>query len=173
MRVTDARERTDDLYVTESRENVDPASFAEVADSEAVTAGWVATAFAFDDDGRVLLVEQPWADGWICPGGALKSDESLSEGVARELREETGIEVDPVAPRGVDEFAFVNEETGETAGWTLVVYEAVAESTEIAVGHDVEDDEEITDARWFDGLPADVYNPDLFEPVYERCENGQ
>ncbi|MFC7142615.1 NUDIX hydrolase [Halosimplex aquaticum] len=172
MQVTDPRERSGDLYVSESSAPLPPDDFAEAAESEAVTAGWVVTAFAFDDDGRVLLIEQPWADGWICPGGALKPDESLAEGATRELREETGVNIDPIAPRGVDEFSFVNEETGETIGWTLVVFEAVAESAEL--GDDLGlDGEEITDARWFDGLPDDVYNPDLFEPVYERCENSR
>ncbi|WP_436924336.1 NUDIX hydrolase [Halosimplex amylolyticum] len=171
MQVTDPRERTDDLYVGESRATVPPEDFEEVADSEAVTAGWVVTAFTFDDRGRVLLIEQPWADGWICPGGALKPGESLADGATRELREETGVDIDPIAPRGVDEFAFVNEETDETAGWTLVVFEAVAESAELEADLGL-DGEEITDARWFDGLPDDVYNPDLFEPVYERCEHS-
>ena len=171
MQVADPRERFEDVYTSESRERLDPAAFAEAVESEVATAGWVVIAFAFDEGGRVLLVEQPWADGWICPGGALKEGESLSEGVRRELREETGIAVDPVAPRGVDEFAFVNEESGETVGWTLVVFEALARGTDLATDPGL-DDEEITDIRWFDGLPATVYNPDLFEPVFDRCENA-
>lgn len=171
MQVTDPRERTDDLYVSESRATLAPDEFADAAGSEAVTAGWVVTAFAFDDDGRVLLIEQPWADGWICPGGARKPGESLAEAVTREVREETGIEIDPIAPRGVDEFAFVNEETEETVGWTLVVFEGFAESVELGADLGL-DGEEITDAGWFDGLPEDVYNPDLFDPVYERCESS-
>ena len=170
MQVTDPRDSDDDLYVSETRESVASEEFATAADSEAATAGWVVTAFAFDDDGRVLLIDEPWADGWLTPGGAVEPDESLGRALVRELREETGVEIDPVAPRGVDDFAFVNEATGETAGWNLVVFEAVAET--VAIDDDLGlDGEEITDARWFDGLPDDVYNPDLFEPVYERCEH--
>ncbi|MFB6141431.1 MAG: NUDIX hydrolase [Halosimplex sp.] len=130
------------------------------------------TAFAFDDDGRALLIDEPWTDGWKTPDGAVEPDESLPAALRREVREETGVEVDPVAPRGVDDFAFVNAETGENAGWTPVLFEAVAETT--AIDHDLGlDGEEIADARWFDGLPDDVYNPDLIEPVYERCENAR
>ena len=66
----------------------------------------------------------------------------------------------------------LDEATGESAGWNLVVYEATARTT--AIDDDLGlADEEINAARWFDGLPDDIFNPDLFEPVYERCENAR
>jgi len=51
------------------------------------------------DDGRVLLVRrgsEPLKGHWTLPGGALEVGESLSEGVVREVREETGLEVEPI-----------------------------------------------------------------------------
>ena len=48
-------------------------------------------------DGRVLLVKrrfEPLAGRWSLPGGALEVGETLAEGLAREMREETGLEVD-------------------------------------------------------------------------------
>ena len=39
MQVTDPRERTDDLLVTESREELPPDEFREAAASEAATVG--------------------------------------------------------------------------------------------------------------------------------------
>ncbi|PSQ05311.1 hypothetical protein BRC92_02490 [Halobacteriales archaeon QS_4_69_31] len=119
--IEDPRDRTDDILVTESQETLSPEQFQEARKSEAVTAGWVVVAFAFDEAGRVLVIDQPWADGWILPGGAWQPGETLAETAVREVGEETGVAVSPVAPRAVDEFAFVNERTGETAGWTLVV----------------------------------------------------
>ena len=172
MPVTDPRDRRDDLLETESRERVPPDEFADAADSEAVESGWVVLGLAFDDAGRALMIDQPWADGWVLPGGARKPGETLGEAMARELREETGVEASPVAPRAVDEFRFVNEQTGELAGWTLVVFEAVADSPEIDRDPSV-DDEEIADIRWFDGLPGDVFDPELLEPTYERCVGSQ
>jgi 8-oxo-dGTP diphosphatase len=48
------------------------------------------------DDGRALLIRrgtEPLRGEWSIPGGTLELGESLEEGVARELREETGLEV--------------------------------------------------------------------------------
>ena len=48
------------------------------------------------DRGRTLLIRrgsEPLLGEWSIPGGTLELGESLQEGVARELREETGIEV--------------------------------------------------------------------------------
>src|SRR5260370_35513379 len=48
------------------------------------------------DRDRTLLIRrgsQPLLGEWSIPGGTLELGESLEEGVVRELREETGIEV--------------------------------------------------------------------------------
>jgi 8-oxo-dGTP diphosphatase len=50
-------------------------------------------------EGRVLLVRRgqaPLKGHWTLPGGVLELGESLIEGVAREVREETGLMVEPV-----------------------------------------------------------------------------
>ncbi|HTW80220.1 MAG TPA: NUDIX hydrolase [Terracidiphilus sp.] len=47
-------------------------------------------------DGKVLLVQrgrEPMKGHWTLPGGVLEVGESLAQGVAREIREETGLEV--------------------------------------------------------------------------------
>jgi ADP-ribose pyrophosphatase YjhB (NUDIX family) len=46
--------------------------------------------------GRVLLIKrrfEPLAGRWSLPGGALEVGETMAEGLAREMREETGLEV--------------------------------------------------------------------------------
>ncbi len=47
-------------------------------------------------DGRALLIRrgsEPLKGEWSIPGGTLEVGETLTEGLARELREETGLEV--------------------------------------------------------------------------------
>ena len=57
-----------------------------------------------DDDGRVLLVKHVperggfWQGKWICPGGKLELGEKIQEGIKREVREETRLEIDLLTP---------------------------------------------------------------------------
>lgn len=51
------------------------------------------------DEGRVLLVQrgtEPMKGHWTLPGGLLELGESLTDGVIREVREETGLLVQPL-----------------------------------------------------------------------------
>jgi 8-oxo-dGTP diphosphatase len=51
------------------------------------------------EEGRVLLVRrahEPLKGHWSLPGGALELGESLHAGVVREVREETGLVVEPL-----------------------------------------------------------------------------
>lgn len=50
-------------------------------------------AIVFDSDGRVLLIQRRDNQHWEPPGGVLELGETPEEGVQREVREETGIEV--------------------------------------------------------------------------------
>lgn len=50
-------------------------------------------------DARVLLVRrgtEPLKGHWTLPGGMLEIGEDLTAGVAREVREETGLDVEPI-----------------------------------------------------------------------------
>jgi len=49
-------------------------------------------------DGRVLLVDQPYVRGWSLPGGDVKRGEAVGDALARELREELGLDVAVPAP---------------------------------------------------------------------------
>jgi 8-oxo-dGTP diphosphatase len=54
-----------------------------------------------DDDGRFLAIRRADNGHWEPPGGVLELDESIEEGLIREVAEETGLRVAPVALTGV------------------------------------------------------------------------
>jgi ADP-ribose pyrophosphatase YjhB (NUDIX family) len=70
---------------------------------------------------KILLVErgrEPLKGYWSLPGGALETGETLAQGIVREVREETGLEVKPLKvleiferivrdPRGAAEYHYV------------------------------------------------------------------
>jgi 8-oxo-dGTP diphosphatase len=54
-----------------------------------------------DNRGRALLIRRRDNRHWEAPGGVLELHESIEAGLRREIAEETGLEVDPVALTGV------------------------------------------------------------------------
>ncbi|TYB67750.1 NUDIX domain-containing protein [Nonomuraea sp. PA05] len=54
-----------------------------------------------DGHGRALLTQRRDNHHWEAPGGVLERDEDILTGLTREIREETGLEVEPVALTGV------------------------------------------------------------------------
>jgi len=61
-----------------------------------------AIASVVDEEGRVLLLERSDGDDlWGFPGGAMEPGESAVEAVKREVREEVGLEVEPLGLIGV------------------------------------------------------------------------
>jgi ADP-ribose pyrophosphatase YjhB (NUDIX family) len=56
-----------------------------------------AVTLVHDADGALLLLRQPPGRGWSLPGGLLNRREDPARGAARELREETGLDVAPSA----------------------------------------------------------------------------
>jgi 8-oxo-dGTP diphosphatase len=77
-------------------------------------------ALLFNRD-KILLVErgkEPLKGYWSLPGGVLETGETLEQGIVREVREETGLEVEPLKvleiferivrdARGVPEYHYV------------------------------------------------------------------
>ena len=95
------------------------------------------------DGDRVLLGRQPsWPPGrYSALAGFVEPGESLEEAVAREVREEAGVEVGPPALRRLAAVALPGSlMLGFTAPW--------------ASGEPRRIDEELEDVRWFDARRA-------------------
>lgn len=55
----------------------------------------------YDEEGRILLVRHVNGGIWSVPGGCIDPEEAPADAVAREVWEETGLEVEPVRVLGV------------------------------------------------------------------------
>ena len=107
-----------------------------------------------DRDGRVLLgrrARPPYEGRWDLPGGFLDEAEHPLDALRRELREETGLEVEPEHFLGawLDRYA---DEPDDAAPWTLNLY-----WTARAVSGDARAADDVAELRWFgpDELPPD------------------
>jgi ADP-ribose pyrophosphatase YjhB (NUDIX family) len=89
------------------------------------------------EDGRILLLNQDTGTGraWSLPGGKLEAGETLAEALVREMREETGLDVEPgrllyVCDHVPAEVVHITFEA-RRAGGTLGDIEAGADTTPI------------------------------------------
>jgi 8-oxo-dGTP pyrophosphatase MutT (NUDIX family) len=80
-------------------------------------------------DGKVLLVDHPWANRWELPGGEVEATETLVEGAARECWEETGYRFRPTCPHPsyVDEQFFYRRGKKTFHHSLVIVFEGTVE----------------------------------------------
>jgi ADP-ribose pyrophosphatase YjhB (NUDIX family) len=93
-----------------------------------------------DDHGRALLIQRRDNHRWEPPGGVLELAESIHDGLRREVREETGLDVEPITLTGVYK--------NLTRGIVALVFRCKV------TGGDLTINDEVADFRWASG--ADV-----------------
>jgi 8-oxo-dGTP diphosphatase len=103
---------------------------------------------------RVLLVRRgnpPKAGSWSLPGGAQELGETVFETARREVREETGLEVEVIGVVEVVD-SIHRDDAGRIAyHYTLIDVVAVTESTDLAAADDA------MDAVWADADKLELY----------------
>ncbi len=95
--------------------------------------------------GQVLLIRRrnpPRAGQWSLPGGRLELGERLEDGVRREVREETGVEIEILGLCGVAEIPDAAA-LGRPGHFVLIDYSARAVGGTLAAGDDA------AEAAWF------------------------
>ena len=106
---------------------------------------FLAVSAAIVRDGKVLVVRRarkPALNLYTLPGGAVETGETLTEAVAREVREETALQVEPVALAGHRE-AIVRDAQGKVERhFVILCFAARWRSGEPVLN------EELDDARW-------------------------
>ena len=145
----------EELRGDESRVECPACGFVSYASSK-VTSG----ALCVDDEGRVLLARrraEPYVGRWDIPGGFLEEGEHPLEGLKRELREETGLEVEPIELLGIWMDTYGGDSTAEA---TLNFY-----WTARVVSGEPKAADDVDELGWF--APDELPGPDelAFENV--------
>ena len=122
----------------------------------------------FNEAGEILLIKRskpPQYGRWMVPGGRLEWGETLEEAAIREIREETGIDIE------IDGFLEIIEAIIPGDGgfhYVIMDYSARAVSGSLAAGSDA------LEAVWFspDSLESLDLTPDLVR-VIDKARAGR
>jgi len=90
--------------------------------------------------GRILMVErgkEPLKGWWSLPGGAVETGETLDQAVRREVREETGLEVQPVRMFEIFERIMRDGEGATEYHYVLIDYVCRVTGGSLCAGDDV------------------------------------
>jgi ADP-ribose pyrophosphatase YjhB (NUDIX family) len=116
---------------------------------------------------RVLLVQrgrEPLKGYWSLPGGVLEVGETLERAVVREAKEETGLDIVPIAVVGIFERLMLDESGRPEYHYVLVDFQCRAGAGAPRAGGDA------IDVRWVRG--ADLGRYQLTEDVLEAIHKA-
>lgn len=133
---------------------------------------YVAGASVTDDEGRLLCIYSPARDEWETPGGMGEPKETPAETARRETLEESGIESEIT---GVLFTRLMEIDLGGPEPLPVPVAGFTARRTggKELDGTDLEENEEVTDVRWFepDELPTGLREYEWKHPYIESLSD--
>ncbi|MFB6100864.1 MAG: NUDIX domain-containing protein [Candidatus Nanohalobium sp.] len=106
----------------------------------------------FELDGEML---------WILPGGRLEHGEAPLEGLRREVKGETSLEIEPGKPVGMYHFFRGPEDDGDQV--TLTVFDVKSFSGEVNMDTEHAEEDELKDYRWM--TPEEIMEENTTETL--------
>ncbi|MET8540299.1 NUDIX domain-containing protein [Kitasatospora sp. NPDC004799] len=124
------------------------------------------TAVVTDAEGRLLLIHKTDNDLWALPGGGHDIGESVADTVIREVREETGVDVEVASVVGLytDPGHVMAYDDGEVRQQFSICFRARP------VGGTLRTSSESKEVRWVD--PADLNDLDIHPSMRLRIKHG-
>ncbi|MDX9865374.1 MAG: NUDIX domain-containing protein [Anaerolineaceae bacterium] len=117
----------------------------------------------FDESGaRILIIRRRDNGMWCQPGGHIEPGESVAEACAREVREETGLEVEVLRLVGIysDPHRVAEYADGNRFHAIVLSFEARM------IGGSLHDSDESSEMGFF--TPEEIKQMDYMMPLYER-----
>ncbi|MGW4071663.1 NUDIX hydrolase [Nocardia grenadensis] len=124
------------------------------------------SALVQDEQGRILLIRRSDNGKYSVPGGGLEAGETVTQAVVREVREETGIDVEVTELVGV----FSNPEhiiaydNGEVRQEFSICFRAQP------IGGDLRTSDESTEVEWVQ--PTELSDRDIHPSIQLRIQKG-
>ncbi len=118
--------------------------------------------------GKVLMVQRgrpPRAGIWSLPGGAQLLGETVEEGIRREIREETGIEIELLGLLEV-----INSVQRDPEGRVLYHYTIIDYAARL-IGGEVQAGDDAADAAWF--APDALHGMELWAETIRVIEESR
>ena len=133
---------------------------------------FLAVSAAIVRDGKILVVRRarPPANGlFTLPGGVVEAGETLEAAIAREVREETALDIEPVALAGFREAIALDGDKRVERHFVILCFASRWRSGEPILY------EELSEARWLDpaelaGLPTTAGLSDIVAAAF-KCLN--
>ena len=131
---------------------------------------YLAASAAIVRDGKVLVVRRaraPASDLFTLPGGVVEIGETLTEAVAREVREETGMAIEPVALAGFREAIVRDADSRVERHFIILCFASRWRAGEPVLN------EELSEAHWLDpaelaGLPTTPGLAEIVAAAFDR-----